>query len=268
MPDSEKYFTVLQDGQLAVATTAQTGDIIPEESKDPERYFTALVQTDNGKQLCVKTFNLGGGGGGGGGVAPTVDTYTDNTGTTLATGETLSDFDTVLIYKNGVLLTNGASADYTISGNNIVFTTALISSDIITLIGLGGFAPTSTVAWGNVTGTLSNQTDLQSALNSKQGATNVVTLTASSTELASNTIYNGGELASVTLTLPATVPADFIAQVEFTSGTTPTLFTAPAALYFNGDRCEAGTFTPIASHRYCIMIISDGANTLGFCYER
>lgn len=101
-----------------------------------------------------------------------------------------------------------------------------------------------------------------------QDATTITTLTTASVELVSNTIYNGGELASVTLTLPATVPADFIAQVEFTSGATPTLFTAPAALYFNGDRCEAGTFTPIASHRYCIMIISDGANTLGFCYER
>jgi len=101
-----------------------------------------------------------------------------------------------------------------------------------------------------------------------QGATTVTTLTTSSTELANNTIYNGGELASVTLTLPATVPADFIAQVEFTSGTTPTTFTAPAALYFNGDRCEAGTFTPIASHRYCIMIISDGSNVIGFVYEK
>ena len=184
---SERDTTVLIDGQLAVATAAQSGELITGPSPIET---TALVQTDDGPQLCVKTFNVGGGGGGG------------------------------------------------------------------------------DASWGSITGTLSNQTDLQNALNSKQGATSIVTLTTASTELASNTIYNGGELASVTLTLPATIPADFIAQVEFTSGTTPTLFTAPAALYFNGDRCEAGTFTPIASHRYCIMIISDGANTLGFCYER
>ena len=101
-----------------------------------------------------------------------------------------------------------------------------------------------------------------------QDAANIVTLTTASTELATNTIYNGGELASVTLTLPATVPADFIAQVEFTSGTTPTTFTAPAGLYFNGDQCESGVFTPIASHRYCIMVISDGSNVLGFVYEK
>ncbi|MBQ2174836.1 MAG: hypothetical protein II453_07205 [Alphaproteobacteria bacterium] len=101
-----------------------------------------------------------------------------------------------------------------------------------------------------------------------QGATNIVTLTSTSTELATNTIYNGGELASVTITLPATVPADFIAQVEFSSGSTPTSFTAPAALYFNGDACDGGVLTPVANKRYCIMIISDGSNVLGFVYEK
>lgn len=256
---------VLQNGQLAVATVAQSGDII---SSGGEIDTTALVQTENGAQLCVKTYDLNGGGGGGGGVAPTVKTYTNNTGTTLATGETLSSFDTILVYKNGVLLVDGDSADYTISEDNIVFATSLSSSDIVTLIGLGGFAPTSTVAWGNLTGTLSNQTDLQTALNSKQSATTVTTLTTASTELASNTIYNGGELASVTLTLPATVPADFVAQVEFSSGATPTTFTAPATLYFNGDACDGGVFTPVANKRYCIMVISDGVNTLGFVYEK
>lgn len=123
-------------------------------------------------------------------------------------------------------------------------------------------------SWGSITGTLSDQTDLQNALNSKQGATSIVTLTTASTELATNTIYNGGELASVTLTLPNSVPADFIAQVEFSSGAAATTFTAPAALYFNGDACDGGVFTPVANKRYCIMVISDGVNTLGFVYEK
>lgn len=101
-----------------------------------------------------------------------------------------------------------------------------------------------------------------------QGATSIVTLTTASTQLATNTIYNGGTLASVTLTLPNSVPADFIAQVEFSSGATSTTFTAPATLYFNGDACDGGVFTPVANKRYCIMVISDGVNTLGFCYER
>lgn len=101
-----------------------------------------------------------------------------------------------------------------------------------------------------------------------QAATNVQTLTTASTQLANNTIYNGGELASVTLTLPNTVPADFIAQVEFTSGTTPTAFTAPASVYFNGDGCENGEFTAAANHRYCMLFISDGVNVLAFVYQK
>lgn len=184
---SEKDTTVLKDGQLAVATVAQTGDLITGPSPIET---TALVQTDDGPQLCVKTYSVGGGGGGG------------------------------------------------------------------------------DATWGSITGTLSNQTDLQNALNSKQSTTNIVTLTTASTELATNTIYNGGELASVTLTLPATVPVDFIAQVEFTSGATATTFTAPASLYFNGDACEGGVFEPVDNKRYCIMVISDGVNTLGFVVEK
>ena len=96
-----------------------------------------------------------------------------------------------------------------------------------------------------------------------QGATSIVTLTTASTELATNTIYNGGELSSVTLTLPATVPADFIAQVEFTSGAIATTFTAPATVIFEGNDCSNGVFTPLANKRYSVMVYSDGVNVIG-----
>lgn len=62
MTDAEKYFTKLQDGELVVKTLAQSGEIIPEEAKDPSKYFTALVQTEDGPQLAVKTFSVAGGG--------------------------------------------------------------------------------------------------------------------------------------------------------------------------------------------------------------
>lgn len=189
---SEKDTTVLKDGQLAVATVAQTGDLITGPSPIET---TALVQTDDGPQLCVKTYSVGGGGGGGS------SDYNDLSNKPHINGVTLSG--------------NKSSADLHL-----------------------------------------------------QGATSIVTLTTASTELATNTIYNGGELASVTLTLPATVPVDFIAQVEFTSGATATTFTAPASLYFNGDACEGGVFEPVANKRYCIMVISDGLNTLGFVVEK
>lgn len=62
---SDKYFTMVKDGQQVVATLAQSGTIVPEEGKDPAKYYTALVQTADGLQQVVKTFDLNGGGGGG-----------------------------------------------------------------------------------------------------------------------------------------------------------------------------------------------------------
>lgn len=88
MADSEKYFTKLVDGQLSVATVAQSGEIIPEESRPGEKYTTALVQTDDGPQLCVKTYDLNGGGGGGGG---TVDQTYDPTSTNAQSGTAVAE---------------------------------------------------------------------------------------------------------------------------------------------------------------------------------
>jgi hypothetical protein len=87
MADSEKYFTKLVDGQLSVATVAQNGEIIPEESRPGDKYTTALVQTDDGPQLCVKTYDLNGGGGGGG----TVDQTYDPTSTNAQSGTAVAE---------------------------------------------------------------------------------------------------------------------------------------------------------------------------------
>ena len=86
MADSEKYFTKLVDGQLSVATVAQSGEIIPEESRPGDKYTTALVQTDDGPQLCVKTYDLNGGGGGG-----TVDQTYDPTSTNAQSGTAVAE---------------------------------------------------------------------------------------------------------------------------------------------------------------------------------
>lgn len=182
-----KNTTVLKNGQLAVATAPQSGTIVSAAS---EKDTTALVETADGTQLCVKTVSLGGGGGGG-------------------------------------------SSDYSDLSNKPKINNVTLS--------------------GNKT-----SSDLH-----LQGATSIVTLTTDSTELATNTIYNGGELASVTFTLPATVPADFVAQLNFTSGTTPTTFTAPATVTFEGDACSNGAFTPVASKRYSVLIYTDGVNVIG-----
>lgn len=70
--------TVLTDGQLAVATLAQTGTPITGSSVVDA---TALVETEQGPQLCVKTYSVGGGGGGG---ADTNLSNLTNTGKTQA----------------------------------------------------------------------------------------------------------------------------------------------------------------------------------------
>lgn len=59
MPD--KRFTEVIDGEQVVRTIAVEGDIIPEPAKDPSKYFTALIDTANGPQQAVKTYNVGGG---------------------------------------------------------------------------------------------------------------------------------------------------------------------------------------------------------------
>lgn len=84
----EQYFTKMVDGQLSVATVAQSGEIIPEESRPGDKYTTALVQTDDGPQLCVKTYDLNGGGGGGGG---TVDQTYDPTSTNAQSGTAVAE---------------------------------------------------------------------------------------------------------------------------------------------------------------------------------
>jgi len=68
---SEIDATLVKNGQKVVATVSQSGTIISDPSAVDA---TALVQTDDGPQLCVKTFDLNGGGGGGGDIPDNVYT--------------------------------------------------------------------------------------------------------------------------------------------------------------------------------------------------
>lgn len=152
MADSEKYFTKAVDGQLSVATVSQSGEIIPEESRPGDVYTTALVNTDNGpqlcvktieqtgtlisdpseiyatalvqtsagKELCVKTYSTGGGGGGGGskkyGVG--IDSYlgsVDENGVM----ETVSDLPLELVFT-GVKTINSQRSIFVPSGRQTV----------------------------------------------------------------------------------------------------------------------------------------------------
>ena len=80
--------------------------------------------------------------------------------------------------------------------------------------------------------------------------------------LASDTIYNCGEMTSIEVTMPATADVKFIAQLNFTSGTTPTSFTSPVDMKWLGDDVST-TFVPVASKRYAILFFYDGVNYRG-----
>lgn len=80
---SKDSATVIKDGQLAVATVPQTGTLVGAAS---EIDATALVETADGLQLCVKTCEVGGGGGGG-----TVDQTYDPTSTNAQSGTAVAE---------------------------------------------------------------------------------------------------------------------------------------------------------------------------------
>ena len=81
--------------------------------------------------------------------------------------------------------------------------------------------------------------------------------------LANNYIYNCTvDMTSIEITLPATPTANFCAQLNFTSGSTPTAFTSPAGMVWLGDDVST-TFVPVANKRYAIMVFFDGVSTRG-----
>lgn len=82
-------------------------------------------------------------------------------------------------------------------------------------------------------------------------------------ELANDTIYDCGEMTSITLTLPATMDAKFISQLNFTSGATPTSITAPNTVKWLGNDITGGVFVPVASKRYCVLFFYDGTAVRG-----
>ena len=97
------------------------------------------------------------------------------------------------------------------------------------------------------------------------GGSQVITISDSTLtqELANDTIYDCGELTALTITVPATMDAKYISQVNFTSGATPTALTAPNTIKWKGDDLTGGVFVPVASKRYAVLFFTDGVNVRG-----
>lgn len=91
---------------------------------------------------------------------------------------------------------------------------------------------------------------------------NVIELSESTVELATNTIYNAGEMAALTITFPTT-DETYVSQLNFTSGSTATAFTAPDTVKWIGDDISDGAFVPATGKRYAIMFYYDGVQLRG-----
>lgn len=98
----DKIFTEVIDGQEVVRTVEVTGDIVPEDKKDPKKYVTALVRTSDGLQQAVKTYSVGGGGGGG-----------------ITVDDAMSDTSTNPVQNKVITAALGDKQDTLVSGTNI-----------------------------------------------------------------------------------------------------------------------------------------------------
>ena len=100
---------------------------------------------------------------------------------------------------------------------------------------------------------------LENVLTQYSKAPTVTEQNETTIELADNTIYNSGEMSSLTITLPTT-NATYTSQLNFTSGATATAFTAPDTIKWAGDDITENAFVPAANKRYSVMFYSDNVN--------
>ena len=131
---SELDANVVIDGQRAIATVAQTGTVIKDGG---EIDATCVVQTDDGPQKAVKTYDLNGGGGGG-----TVDQTYDATSTNAQSGTAVAEAVQPCLKNKAtnpnysLMITTG---DYTITGSSsvIINPTVNVNQSVSRATGLG-----------------------------------------------------------------------------------------------------------------------------------
>ena len=90
----------------------------------------------------------------------------------------------------------------------------------------------------------------------------VYTPTVPTVDLQDKSIFNFTDdaLATLSISVPEIINADFTCQVNFSSGATATAFTAPDTIKWAGDDIVSGAFVPVANKRYAILFYSDGSN--------
>lgn len=145
-------------------------------------------------------------------------------------------------YTAPVQSVNGQTGAVTVPDTDTTYTLSM-AGNVITLTPSSGTAssitlPVSETEWGDITGTLANQTDLQTALNAKASVWTVQNMTASDTvvTLNPNVFYIFPEMATLTVTVSGTGMHAF----RFTSGATATTLTVNGATMPDSFEVESG----------------------------
>lgn len=81
-----------------------------------------------------------------------------------------------------------------------------------------------------------------------------------------NVVYHLGEEATLNLTLPTNLVANYSAEVVFTSGATPTVVTSDSRIKWVGDDVNNGVFTPVTNVRYSCSLQYDGVFVRGMTF--
>ena len=174
--------------------------------------------------------------------------------------------DTLITVGNGTNVALGSTSvtltlDNDLSKYNNTTSGFITSSDIPALpsdTDLSNYDNTTSafitgIAWGDITGTLADQTDLSTALSGKADVRNTVTdLVSTSITLENanaNTDYQYGTLTELEITANDTSYLE--TNIWFTAGTGLTSVTIPATLIPMND------FAPIEGNKCCICIMND-----------
>ena len=106
----------------------------------------------------------------------------------------------------------------------------------------------------------SNAQKIDKAFGNVQLKTNIVLSadTEAALELVNNLETRYSEITSLTITLPESIPDNFISSVIFTSGSTVPTVLLPTEVYCQGINCTNGSFSPTANKRYTIIFDYDG----------
>ncbi len=193
--------------------------------------------------------DTGGGGGGGGDTVYWDDIQDKPNFATVATSGSYNDLTDTPTIGNGTLtITQGGVTKGTFTANSTTNTTIALDA------GGGG----GSVAWGDITGTVSNQTDLQNILDGKYPTQETITSSSTNVTVAvlAGKIYKyTAPLTS--LTISSIVDSQFETDIYFTTASSCTL-SLPASA-----NAVVGSTTLLGNTKY-IIAVKDNSIVIGY----